>query len=307
MKAIELAREYYEKFGRSMIEEKFPQYSQRIAVGLCGHGSECFGFDDEVSRDHDYEPGFCIWLTDEDYREFGFRLSREYSRLPKEFGGIKLVQRSLGASKRNGVNTVSEYYRTYTGRNGEPESLYDWLYTPMYYFAEATNGEVFFDGPGEFTRIRNVIKYGMPEDVRLKKIAANAFMMAQTGQYNFERCLKHGEKGASRIALCEFVKHSVETIFLINKKYPPYYKWMFRAMRELNKGEEISGILESMMTADNATAVKLIEEVSSYVVGELKKCGLTELEGDYLEPHAYAVNDLIKDVNLRNMHISEGA
>ena len=53
MKGLELAKAYYEEYGRPMIREKFPDYEGRIAVGLAGEGSECFGYDDEISRDHD--------------------------------------------------------------------------------------------------------------------------------------------------------------------------------------------------------------------------------------------------------------
>ena len=54
MKGLELSREYYEKFGKPMLTENFPELLDKIAVGLCGSGSECFGFDDELSRDHDF-------------------------------------------------------------------------------------------------------------------------------------------------------------------------------------------------------------------------------------------------------------
>lgn len=52
-----------------------------------------------------------------------------------------------------------------------PQTLQDWLYTSSVFFAEATNGEVFRDDLGEFTKIRNEILHGMPEDVRAKKSA----------------------------------------------------------------------------------------------------------------------------------------
>ena len=48
MKGLEEARRYYEDFGREMLHERFPDFEERIAVGLAGRGSECFGFDDEV-------------------------------------------------------------------------------------------------------------------------------------------------------------------------------------------------------------------------------------------------------------------
>ena len=58
---MELCRAYYETYGRAMIHEKFSEYEDRIAVGLAGEGSDCFGYDDEASRDHDWGPSFLMW------------------------------------------------------------------------------------------------------------------------------------------------------------------------------------------------------------------------------------------------------
>ncbi len=32
-------------------------------------GSERFGFDDVYSRDHDFGPGFCMWITEDVYEK----------------------------------------------------------------------------------------------------------------------------------------------------------------------------------------------------------------------------------------------
>ena len=56
MNGMEISRAYYEAFGKPMLEE-FPGILPYAAAGLLGSGSECLGFDDEVSRDHDFEPG----------------------------------------------------------------------------------------------------------------------------------------------------------------------------------------------------------------------------------------------------------
>ena len=304
MKGLELSRAFWEECGRPMVAEKFPEYAGRIAAGLVGHGSECFGFDDEISRDHDFAPGFCLWITEEDERLFGFRLFRAYAALPAEFRGVRLKESiAMGAGKK-GVHTISEFYSAYTGREGAPEEWQDWLYTPSFYFAEATNGEVFSDPLGKFTEIRETILHGMPEDVRRKKIASCAFAMAQTGQYNYKRCLAHGEQGAAGLALSRFVEHSADMIFLLNKVHAPYYKWKLRAMRRLPVLGDRAGTLERLLS-DAAPEQKLlwIESVCADVIEELQAAGLAPPLGDYLEPYAYAINETIKNSEIRHLPV----
>lgn len=306
MRGIDISRSFYEEYGKPMIENEFFEYAHRIAVGLVGHGSECFGFDDEVSRDHDFEPGFCIWLTDEDERLFGFRLFRAYSKLPTEYMGISVRQKSMLGNESKGVMTVSDFYKRYTGRVGAPERDMDWLYIPSHYLAEATNGEVFCDPLGEFSRIREKIKSGMPEDVRLKKIASCALYMAQTGQYNYRRCLLHGESGAARLALADFARNAVEMIFLLNRAHMPYYKWSFRAMSGLDilgdKANNLNHLVN--ISPDRASDIENeIESISASVIEELKRQSLSTVNSDYLEGHAFAINSLIRNSEIRNMHI----
>ena len=62
MGGLELSREFFDAYGKPMLEAQFPHLLPKLAAGLFGSGSECFGYDDEISRDHDFEPGFCIFL-----------------------------------------------------------------------------------------------------------------------------------------------------------------------------------------------------------------------------------------------------
>ena len=61
MKGLELSRRYWEAYGVPLLD-RFPELRDRLAAGLCGSGSECFGYDDELSRDHDFDPGFILFL-----------------------------------------------------------------------------------------------------------------------------------------------------------------------------------------------------------------------------------------------------
>ena len=304
MKGLEEAKLLYEQQGKAWLHALFPELENRIAVGLAGHGSECFGYDDELSRDHDFEPGFCLWLTDEDDIRFGPRLARAYR---ENLVGAASAKSAMG-EKKLGVLRISDFYRRYTGCSGAPESLEHWLSLPSYSLAEATNGQIWRDDLGEFTKIREALLHGMPEDVRLKKIAARAVEMAQSGQYNYTRCLRHGEAGSAQLALTEFVKSCCSIVFLLNRRHEPYYKWVFRAMSECNTLSSLKDALEFLLLGENDSVLKegVIEDICSQVIAELKTQNLTDSSSDYLEDHAFEVQERIISRSLRSMHIMEG-
>ena len=306
MKGLEEARKFYEEVGAEMISRNFGDLENRIAVGLVGHGSECFGFDDQTSRDHDFETGFCIWLTKDDEEKIGFRLMRAYDKLVKSVNGERADR--VVENGFQGVFVTGDFYRRYTGCDGAPKTWQDWLYTNSAYFAEATNGEVFRDDLGEFTKIRNEILHGMPEDVRAKKIGSCSLKAAQSGQYNYARCLAHGEEGAAMLALFEFVTNAIELAFLLNRKHCPYYKWALRSMDGLDKFAELKQPLEYLLTADNDKAgqsVKkaIVEDISLALANEINAQFDLGVEGGFLEPYAYAIQKRIKNSDIRNLHI----
>ena len=294
-----------------MLEREFGVVVRRIAVGRAGHGSECFGYDDKVSRDHDYFTGFQLWIAEEDERAFGFRLERAYARLRKEFppdGDPNASDSSRLGDAEDGVVVIGDFYRRHLGFPGAPENWRQWLYTPEHAFAEAVNGEVFRDDLGAFSSIRETILNGIPEDVRRKKIAARAVFMAQSGQYNYMRCLRHGESGAAALALDEFVRNAASMVFLLNRRFAPYYKWVFRAMRDLPKFGSFSTRLADLLTdgvSGEAKAAR-IEELCAEIASELRVQGLSDSEEVYLEPHAFAVQSGIRDREIRELHIMEG-
>ena len=309
MKGIEISKAYFEEYGRPMLEKDFSDILPYLCVGMVGSGSDCYGFDDEISRDHDFEPGFCIFIPNEDVvdRRKEFLLERAYAKLPTEFMGLKRSLVSPVGGRRNGVIRISDFYLNKIGSADGKLSVLDWLTISESYLFEATNGEIFFDNYGEFSEIRNRIM-NMPEDIRLKKLAGNMLLMAQSGQYNYGRCLSHGETGAAQLAVIEFVNAAMKTIFLLNKKYMPYYKWSFRAMRDLKLFSTFSDSFEYLLTSENdsvtaQTKTDVIEDIASMIIGYLIDNEMTKAICGDLEKHAYSVNDSISDPNIRNMNI----
>ena len=280
------------------------------AAGMAGGGSECFGYDDAVSRDHDFEAGFTLWLNDEAEAEHGFKLMRAYGRLPREFMGVRRQAESVYFSSRWGVQTIGGFFERTIGLREAPQNWRQWFYTPEHSLACATNGSVFTDEPGEFTSVREQLLHGMPQDVRLKKLAGNLASAAQSGQYNYWRCILHGETGAAQVTIAEFADKISRVILSLGGRYAPYYKWRFRALREVPMGESAAQTLSYLLETGNGEKQAkekrdMIERLCAEVIGELKSRGLSESGSDYLEQHAFAVNEKITLREIRSLHIME--
>jgi len=311
MKGIELAEAYFTKHGSPMLESGFAGCRGRIAAGLVGEGSECFGFDDEVSMDHDWGAAFCLWLEAEDYRTIGRALQQAYQSLPADFMGYKVKEEHPMARGRTGVLSIEGFYQSLIGLNHAPKTLEEWRSIPEYGLSAATNGQVFHDPLGKFTEFRNALKAYYPEDIRLKKIAANCMAMAQTGQYNYRRCIRHGEMLAAQIVLNRFIEAAISMMFLLNKAYKPYYKWMLRSMKGLPVlGTCIHAILEKFWDHTQLPKEKmerynsyLIEEICSIIIRELKRQGLSDCGSDFLLDHGPCVQRKIGDPWLRSLNV----
>ncbi len=309
MKGLELSEKFYNEFGAPMIHSQFPEIEPMLAFGLCGSGSECFGFDDDISADHDFEPGFCIFIPDGDVidRRTVFLLEKAYNSLPEEFMGYKRSVINPVGGRRTGVISIGDFFEAKTGSRSGILSTREWLSMPEYSLAEAVNGRIFRDNLGMVTEIRNHLSQ-MPETVRLKKLAGNLLITGQAGQYNYSRCLAHGETAAAQLALFEFVKSAMNCIFLLNKVYMPYYKWSFRALRELKLLSSLAQPMEYLISSgnnENETLKKSesVEKICSDIISEIKKLGFSDYSGDSAEGHAYAVNNKIPDSEIRNLNI----
>ena len=311
MKGLDLAFNYYNQFGKKMIEEQFHQVKDKIAVGLVGEGSECCGFDDQISTDHDFDMGFCLFITQKNYDDFGFKLERAYAKLPNEYQGFKRQLINPVGGNRRGVIIIEEFYKKLLGTSSVPHDLNWWFFVPSNSLFTATNGKVFVDQEGVFSKVREQLKQGYPEDVRIKKLASHLLFAGQAGQYNYERCLKHNERGGANIAIYEFVRHFISAIYLINNSYEPFYKWAFKGLRNLPILSQCESSLEGLLEYGNnknesKLKMEIIEDLSNLLIAQLKEQSLTNATCNNLETHAYSITDKIINPNVRNMHVMDG-
>ncbi len=306
MKGLELSEKFFKEYGEPMLKENFSQVLHLLSVGLMGEGSECLGFDDEISTDHDFEAGFIIFLPDEEKldRKTAFSLERAYSKLPREFLGVKRSILSPVGGNRHGVMCLSEFLMRHTGTKDGILTPDEWFSIPEQSLLEVTNGKVFFDGSGELTEVRKKLSY-LPRDVQLKKLAGQLLLMGQSGQYNYKRCTSRCDTPAASLSAFEFVKSAIHTIFLLNATYLPYYKWQFKALSTLPCLSELyTPLAELILNPEKVDT--LVEEISQKIILEVKKEGLSDIDSPYLERHAYAVNDRIVNAEIRNLNVLYG-
>ena len=304
IQGLELSEKYYEAFGRQMLEDRFPEILDQIAVGLVGHGSECFGFDDRISTDHDFGPSFCIWLPREVYVQYGERVQAAYDALPREFMGFSERVAEEQGQGRVGVLCLEDFYAGFLGRESVPANDQEWLAMDEASLAAVTNGKVFEDRLGWFSNIRETLLQYYPQDVWRRRLAQSLAKTAQSGQYNYARAMKRGERIAAELALTEFIRESMKTVYLLNRQYAPYDKWMHKGMRDLSVCPEIGDMLNLLYTIDPAEAwenvspedyvyhlntndgrILVIEAVCSIIVQVLNEQGLSDRQDNFLQNH----------------------
>lgn len=311
MQGMQLARAYYEAYGQSMIEKCFTAYKDQMAVGLVGEGSECFGYDDAISQDHDFGPGFCIWLPEALFLTIGPQVQQAYDALPPTYLGFRrLVTPQSG--HRVGVWSIERFYRKFTNLDHPPRDNVEWFRIPESFLATCTNGQVFWDGDGQFSAWRNTLLDFYPEDVIKKKLAARCADMAQAGQYNYGRAMQRGDACAAYLSCGRFVRSALATIFLLSGVYAPYEKWLFHAATEKKLMSTTVDKLRTLVlmpdTAENAAEkTQLIESICVDVVGALNSKGYTRESEPFLQVQAEALMRSITDSRLRALHVMADA
>ena len=274
-----LSRAFYEEYGRPMIAEKFPEYESKIAVGLIGKGSDCFGYDDILSTDHDWGPEFCMWVTQETYDAIGKKLEAAYQELPKEFQDYKRIQKKV-AKERRGLFIISDFFKKLVGAPDYEQV--NWQNVQDYELATVSNGEIFRDDEGIFTSQRNKFLAGYPEKIRYLKMADSAAKFSQAGQYNYKRMLERGDEVSAKIMLADCAREAMKLQHYIDGIYPPHDKWLYRSLQESEKGRELAALLPGL--PDN------VEEIATFLADELYGNSFISDSDNYLDAHSEELN-----------------
>ena len=281
---IELGRELAHQVAQD-IELNLPDLAPYMCLALVGTGSECLGYDDAISEDHDFTKRCQLFLPTDIYEANKVRLQSYFKNYA--YGTVQ-------------IECISEFYQRYTLYPEGPQCEKEFRRVPQDLLCTATNGEVFLDNFGSFTHIRQRLLAYYPEDIRLRKIAYELNQLAQSGQYNLPRMLQRGDTIAASLALHQFVHHYMLLVHLFNKSYAPFYKWLYRHSCALPVlGNTVKhGIVELLNTPITDTKSH-IDRLCNAIIQELQRNGLSTSPIDFLTYQAKEVIQCIQDPLLR--------
>ena len=299
IKGLELSKKYFYDIVLPEFEKSLKDILPLCAFGLVGEGSECYGYDDKISQDHDFGPSVCIWLRKDDYLKHKDKINEVLKKLPKTYLGFQELKESEWGSDRRGLLNIEDFYFKFLGSSKAPETIADWQKIPETALATVTNGEVFLDNLGEFTKVcKDLLNY-YPEPMRQNKIATRLMNISQHGQYNYTRCLKRNDLVAANQCLYLFVDEVIHLVFLLNRRYKIFYKWSNRALLDLKiLGKEIHKLLEDMVFAQNK--IPYVRKICKVLAEELRNQKLTNCGSEFLGDLGVDIQKNIDDEFFKN-------
>lgn len=298
MKGLDRVKAFYDSTLLPALKEEFPTSWDSIFISKKGRGSECYGFDDEISKDHDYNHNVQIVLTEEQDRAFGFKLMRFYHQFEEK--GTKSIFRE----KRDGIFSLPEFLEQLIGSSTVPTTPFEYLKIPEHALYEAQNGAILQEGDGVVLSAMKAIDH-VPLDVYRQRLAAHLTLAYQAGVYNALRMLKRGDEEAFQLCINLYIEHISCSLFAINQKNAPYYKWRFRALHELPLGRNVVALLSSLLLNKESDKISLITSINNELLALLCSQSFTTNNPGTLALAALQVREKIEDKRVRSLHIME--
>lgn len=287
MSGLDLAQAFFEQEAKEALHKEFPEYVERMAIGLVGEGSECLGFDDVFSTDHDFGPGFCIWLEKDVYHKIAKKLQAWYDKLPDTFMGYS--KNTVNGAGRTGVWCIEDFFKRYIGY-ADPIDVPDmqaFLNIADEDMATILNGRIFCDPSGAFEERRLAFYYSFTEEMWQRKIAGALIELGKFGQYNYPRAMKRGDYVTAQIILYKYIEKLLQLVHYVNHVFPPYYKWLRESASRQDRLAVLADL--SLALADFADGraawkeeesgatdkiVATIEIIAALIIEELTKEGI---------------------------------
>lgn len=227
------SRRFFREIVLPVLEREFPEETAQTAFGLFGYGSEAYGMDDEISRDHHWGLRIDALMPASVFRDRRDAIMAcVAAALPASFEGIPLREGHVSGAGLAPDSLEGFLVRT-IGAPRPPRNDADWLRVPEEDIHHVINGEVWHDRSGEFTRIREVFEGYYPDTVWRRRIAHWCRYYSGMGTYALKRALIRRNELYAVTAFGKAIRWGVQLAFLLDRLYFPYDKWLWAYFERL--------------------------------------------------------------------------
>lgn len=230
-----------------LIAGLFP--SLRYAAARLGSGSDVLGYDDEMSRDHDWGCRLTVLVDQPSSAAVPLVQAALEEYLPRSYGGHPVrfpVTWDQTVTHKVEVATVHDFAQSRLGVR-PPLALLDWLVVTGQGVLEVAGGPVFFDATSELAPLRESLAW-YPPDIDKYAIASAWSSVAQR-LHMVGRTGSSGQELQSRLLCTQIVARLVHLTFLVHRSWMPYAKWRERRLRTLPDADRLCDLFETAVSA----------------------------------------------------------
>lgn len=245
----ELAREFHAEVVGPLLARELP--SLRYAAGRLGSGSDVLGFDDEMSRDHDWGCRLTLLVDESDLAAVPAVTALLERDLPEVFRGMPVRFATTWEAAGTHQVDVATVARFAVGRLGVdptgPLTAADWLILDSQAVLEVTAGPVFADRTCTLGPSRQALRW-YPPDVERYVLAAGWQRIEQQLPI-MGRCAVRGDELGSRLLSGQLTADVMTLAFLLSRQWEPYAKWRGTAFRALPVAGRLGTLLDDAVSA----------------------------------------------------------
>lgn len=286
MNGLQLAKSFYFDCVRPIIAAQVPEVQTDYAAGLIGYGAEVLGNEEDDSREHEWGPRLILFLDQANHEATNTRLAQKLydaldqdlpptfmgfsTRFKQEMWGAMLMTNGVGKPHIT-VTTPQKFLESTTGSRGIPTTHSEWLVVPEQRLLEFASGEIFYDGLGQVTTLRQQLAY-FPTSIWKYRLS-HALESLGWELDVISLCAKRGDHLSMHLNIAVTIKRIMQLTFLANRQYcPSYAKWLHRQFSKLPLlAREIEPMLKGVFAAkEEAKIMANIEQPLTLIYHHLR-------------------------------------
>lgn len=259
---------------------------------LVGEGSDVQGYDQEISRDHNWGIRMTVFAREPERAEAALR------RLPRQWRGFSVSEVGEGRPIE-AIAPEKWFRRTLRAEDIRALPASWWLSVPQQHLLQFTGGVKLGGNLGAWEEASALLCW-YPDDVWRWMLAAQWYRI-----WGVERLIPRvhdaGDALGAQLAVHSLLRRILEMRFLQSHRYQPYDKWFGTAFRQTeDSGFYEETALRILSRCEVSGQIPLLHSLLLDLGRRHNALGLTEAVEPRVEPYAVGVDGAVRPYGILN-------